>query len=257
MASEIRPDGPEGWKRVACVDEAWTTEGWSCHVTELRAIRVTWGNSYPNNPVTLPMDMTLGQAMGLTVEGIAAFQRLGRDDGCQFNIHASAEFRNFGEQARQAGEWRLEAADKPGEFRLVNEPYYVQFDEPSEDKTKKPRACWDMRGFHADSYPGVPGVWVEFFMGDQTPLADARRMVAQAFALVGEGEAPACTEGMKPKSYPALRDSLIKGDGLLSFESNVQNFWLTGDLTITFERPAENAAAHVKCWEEPTVLVTS
>jgi hypothetical protein len=116
-----------------------------------------------------------------------------------------------------------------------------------------------LRGFHTDSYPGVPGVWVEFYLGDQTPLADARHMVAQAFALVArEGEALACAEGMKPKSYAALRDSLIKGDGLLSFEANAQNFWLTGDLTITFERGlGENAAAHVKCWEEPTVLVTS
>jgi hypothetical protein len=143
MTPEIRPDGTEGWKRVACVDEQWTTEGWSCHVTELRAIRVTWGHSYPNNPVTLPMDLALDRAIGLTVEGIAAFERLGRDDGCRFNIHAGAEFRNFSEQALRPGEWRLEAADKPGEFRLVNDPYYVQFGEPAEaGNAKKPRACW-------------------------------------------------------------------------------------------------------------------
>jgi len=141
-ASEIRPDGSEGWKRVACVDEAGTTEGWSCQVTELRAIRVTWGQSYPNNPVTLPLDMAIDRAVGLTVEGIAAIERLGPDDVCQFNFHAGAEFRNFGEQAKQAGEWRLERTDKPGEFRLVNDPYYVRFRVVQEDAPGKQSACW-------------------------------------------------------------------------------------------------------------------
>jgi hypothetical protein len=131
--------------------------------------------------------------------------------------------------------------------------------------------CWPMRkssserwhcvgptltGFRADTYPGELGVWVA--IETPTALGIARRHVALGFELLGRdgAVAPCGNDRGERRTLGSLRAQMTRGAGFVLLGRSQEQFWLEGDdVIVYFERDAPDFA-HVKCWEQPEILVT-
>ena len=139
----VREDGSESWKHVLCADEASEPGGWSCGAGDRRGLKLRLSPSLPVSTIALPEDMPATEARELIAQGYAALEAMNSPGGCERAYCTDVELRLINEEAAKPGEWWLERADVAGEYRLVKDPYYVQFARAAEDGAVKARARLD------------------------------------------------------------------------------------------------------------------
>ena len=136
-------DGSEAWKAVGCVDEAYEKGGWGCFAQDVRGIRLRLSAARPVVPIAIPKDMSVAEATRLVTLGFSPFDGFGVGGRCHAYGNSEFALEEMRKQAALEIEWRLEAAESAGEFRLVNEPYYILFGDSSAPGAAVRHACWD------------------------------------------------------------------------------------------------------------------
>jgi len=139
----VLEDGSEAWKSVGCADEAYEKGGWGCSARDIRGIRLRLSAATPVVPIAVPKGMSVEQATRLVTLGFSPFDSLRVVDRCHWADNSEFTLGEFEKQAALAAEWRLEAAQEAGHFRLANEPYYILFGDPSAEGAPLRQACWD------------------------------------------------------------------------------------------------------------------